>query len=325
MCNIINIAIASDNNYLQLVGICLKSLFDTNKERRIHVHLLTNNIQDNELTPLYDITPAGNLLSAYPLQNLESMLGVNVPSTISITSYARLFLPSILPDNVDRVLYIDCDILFCDRIDEFYDAEIGNALIGGVHDLLLSPIYKKKLDIPANEVYFNAGVLLIPVRRWREERMQEQFIQYLVDHKGVVYHHDQGVINAVCRGRKYIAPPRYNVISNYFIYPYKYVTDSTDGFYSEHVYKEASAKPAIIHFTGCIHGRPWETQCSHPYRQRFLSTKADTPFKDIPLAPVRQNRISRFEATCYRHFPFRFYYTMIRLIFWLSSLKKKLC
>ena len=323
MFNVINIAIASDKNYLQLAGICLKSLFDTNKERQIHVHLLANNIPDKELSALYNIIPAGNLLSVYPIQDLESMLGVKVPSTISITSYARLFIPSVLPDNVDRVLYIVCDILFCDRIDEFYDAEIGNALIGGVHDLLLSSIYKTQLNIPTKEVYFNAGVLLIPIKRWREEKLQEQFLQYLLDHKGAVYHHDQGVINAICQGRKYIAPARYNVISNYFIYPYKYVVNSADYFYCEDIYKEASAKPAIIHFTGCIHGRPWETECSHPYKKRFLSTKANTPFKDIPLIPIKINCISRFEAACYRHLPFCFYYSIIRLIFWLSSIKKK--
>lgn len=323
MKNMINIALATDDNYLPLAVVALESLFDTN-DCEFHIHLLANNISKNRLDAFRDSLPNNRCeLSIYPMENLRGMLGIDVPPTISIVSYARLFLPSILPTTVDKVLYIDCDIMFNGNIQDFYNTELDNALVAGVHDLLLGKAYKKLVSIPQEEPYFNAGILLIPLDTWRREGMQQKFLDYLLSHNGTVYHHDQGIINAVCAGRKKVVLPRYNTISNYFYYPYKYMSRHTPNFYTEDQYKTATEQPAIIHFTGIIPGRPWEEGCTHPYKDNYIYYQNKTSYGNAPLKPRHLSNLDVLEIWAYRFLPFGCYALIVKSILWVSYLKRK--
>lgn len=318
-----NIALATDENYLHLVHIALRSLFATNRGD-ITIHLLTNNVSDVGIRGVQGLVDnEGGLLKVYPIGNLREMLGIDVPATISITSYARLFLPSILPLEVEKVLYIDCDILFTDNIRPFYDTELENTLVGGIQDLLLCGIYRNEIGISSTEPYFNAGILLIPLKRWRQENLQQSFLDYLLAHNGNVFHHDQGIINAVCAGRKTVCPPRYNVISNYFTYPYSILKKTSSLQYTKEVYYEARKHPAIIHYTGVIYGRPWENICCHPYKDLFNVYKASTIYKNLPLKHIELSPIAELECRMYHALPFWAYTLFIKALFCASHIKHK--
>ena len=125
--------------------------------------------------------------------------------------------------NIIRKICNNLRFLFNSNIRDFYDAPLSDSLVAGAHDLLLSSYYRERIGINKEEPYFNAGILLIPLNIWRKENLQSKFIDFLIAHNGVVFHHDQGIINAVCAGRKKVVLPKYNTISNYFYYPYKYM------------------------------------------------------------------------------------------------------
>lgn len=318
----LDIAIASDGNYLNLVSVCMISLFDTNRNESFHIHLLSNGIEREELKPLESIVDEyKGQLSVYPIENLRDRLTVKVPHTISITSYARLFAGSILPAEVDKVLYIDCDIMFNSYITGLRGIDLGDCLVGGILDPLISCTYKKEIIIPKDEPYINAGVLLIPLNRWRSEGMEQKFINYLIARKGKVHHHDQGIINAVCAGRKKILPPQFNVMSNSICYPWRDLQKINTPFYNREEYESAIAFPAIIHFTGAIFGRPWVEGCTHPYTKKFLQYKAMTSYKDIPLRPNNQSMLHRLERALYRRLPFWLFKLYMQSIYHLSYLK----
>lgn len=317
-----DIAIASDRNYLHLVSICVISLFETNQNEFFHIHLLSNGIEPEELNPLQAIVNEYKWkLSVYPIENLHERLTVDVPHTISITSYARLFAGSILPQAVDKVLYIDCDIMFNGPITELGGIDLGDCLVGGILDPLISRTYKKEIRIPKDEPYINAGILLIPLNRWRSEGMEQKFINYLIRRKGKVHHHDQGIINAVCAGRKKILPPQFNVMSNSICYPWRDLQKINTPFYNREEYEAAIASPTIIHFTGAIFGRPWVEGCTHPYTKKFLQYKAMTSYKDIPLKPNNLSMLHRQESVFYRRLPFWLFKVYMQSIYHLSYLK----
>ena len=260
-----DVVLASDRNYLHLVSTCVVSLFETNPDEKLHIHLLSNGIDVVDLGALKTIVEGyRGQLSVYPIENLRERLTVDVPSTISVTSYARLFAGSILPENLDKVLYIDCDTMFNGDIRQLFDMDLADNLVGGVLDPLISRTYKKEIKIPMDEPYINAGVLIIPLKQWRSERMEQRFVDYLVANGGNVHHHDQGIINAVCRGRKKILSPQFNVMSNSLCYPWKELYKINTPFYNQEEYKKGISCPAIIHFTGAIYGRPWIVGCTHP-------------------------------------------------------------
>lgn len=318
----LDIVIASDGNYLQLVSVCVVSLFETNRDESFHIHLLSNGIGAKELKPLQTIIgERKGKLSVYPIENLRERLTVDVPSTISVTSYARLFAGSILPEYLDKVLYIDCDTMFNGDIRKLFDMDLADNLVGGVLDPLISHTYKKEIKIPMDEPYINAGVLIIPLKQWRSERMEQRFVDYLVANGGKVHHHDQGIINAVCMGRKKILAPQFNVMSNSLCYPWKELYKINTPFYNQEEYKKGISCPAIIHFTGAIYGRPWIVGCTHPYANIFLQFKIRTAYKNMPLIPNNQSVLHRLEGTLYRLLPFELFKWYMQSVYYLSYFK----
>lgn len=318
----LDIIIASDSNYLHLVSICVVSFFETNSGERLHLHLLSNGIDEGKIESLNKlIENYGGMLSVYHIENLCDRLTVDVPSTISVTSYARLFASSILPENLDKVLYIDCDIIFNSDIRKLFNIDLSDNLVGGVLDPLISRTYKKEIRIPMDEPYINAGVLIISLNLWRKESMEQKFVDYLVANGGKVHHHDQGIINAVCMGRKKVLPPQYNVMSNSLCYPWEKLYKINTPFYNEEEYKEGISCPAIIHFTGAIYGRPWVMGCTHPYTDKFLRFKAKTAYKNIPLKPNNQSILHNLEGSLYRLLPFELFKRYMQSIYYLSYFK----
>lgn len=317
-----NIVIASDSNYLHLVSTCIVSLFETNPDGKFHIHLLSNGIGEVDLDALKIIIERyQGRWSIYPIDDLRERLAIDVPSTISLTSYARLFVASILPPDLDKILYIDCDIMFNGNIRQLFDIDFADNLIGGVLDPLISHTYKKELKISKNEPYINAGVLMIPLQRWRKDGMEQKFIDYLIANGGRVHHHDQGIINAVCSERKKILPPQFNVMSNSLCYPWKKLYEINSPFYNHEEFNNGISAPIIIHFTGITYGRPWIMGCTHPYVDKFLQYRANTTYENMLLTPDDQSKLQHLERTLYRLLPFEIFKWFMQAIYYMSYFK----
>lgn len=304
----LDIVIAADDNYIEYAVICIKSLVETNRNYgTIVVHLLSNRLSNDSVEILRSVLRKEDSLKVYPVGNLEKRLKVEIPDTISITSYARLFVCGLLPKDVDRVMYVDCDIIFNDDISAFYDADLDDNLVGGILDTFTSYRAKRSIGIKDDEPYLNAGVLLIPLKRWREDNLEDQFLFFLLKYGGDVYHHDQGIINAVCVGRKRVLPLRYNVSSFYFSHPYRLLKKYNTPFYSRQACDEAVSHPAVIHYTSGVVNRPWVAHCKHPLADVFHQYKSRTIYRNTPLRPDARTRIERVDSWLFLKSPWWFY------------------
>ena len=319
-----HVTLASDSNYIEFVATVLVSLFKNNPDASIAVHLLANALSGDDVCRVQKHIPQerGELF-VYPIDNFEERFKVGVKATIAITSYARLFLPAILPVDVERVLYVDCDVLFTSPIDEFYNVDFGDSLVAGALDTLADDTAKVAIGCSACEPYLNAGVLMIPLDKWRKENVQQQFVDFLVARNGNVRHNDQGIINAVCKGRKLVVAPRYNVNSNFFSHPYTLLKESNTPFCSLQEYEEAKALPAIIHFTEGFLNRPWIANSLHPYRNEYLGYRALTMWKDTPLRCDRRSVAAKSLAYVFLNFPYAVYRLYSTLLGALSRIKRK--
>lgn len=321
---ILNIAIAADNNYLPYAAICLKSLFLTNLEfEKINVHLIGNNLSEASIKNFSTIfNQEKYILNIYSISDIENRLQIAVPKTIAITSYARLFISSLLPNDIDKVLYIDCDIIFNGSIFNFYNTDLGDKWVGGVLDTFMNTRAKDEIGIPHNEPYLNAGVLLIPLSKWRLLNIENKFIQFLLQHNGIVYHHDQGIINAVCQGEKMIFPPKFNATSFYFSHPYRILARNNTPFYTKEEVMEAKKNPIIIHFTCGYLNRPWIKNCKHPYLKLFNKYKQQTEYAKLPILPDKRRLRERMDSIVFLYMPFGIFSIYSKIIDKLGSLKK---
>lgn len=302
----LHVALSSDDNYSNLVRTLLGSLFTNNKSFDfISIHLLAQKISSERISTLKSVIPSGRgELIVYSMDNIQELLGVKVPNTISISSYSRLFLSSLLPQTIDKVIYMDVDALVIGDFGKLWAADIDNYEIAGVLDDV-SLFAKHAINLPDNAPYVNAGFLLINLNRWRKLGMENKILNYLVTHNGKVFHHDQGLINKMCE-QKLILPMNYNMVTNFYIFPYSNFTQQP--FYSEEEFKKGLTDPIFIHFTAGVANRPWMKNCRHPlkdlYRQYMKEAGVDDYLQN-------DSRPFKLKALSFLYFNFRPLYALV--------------
>lgn len=101
---------------------------------------------------------------------------------------------------MEKLIYLDCDIIVRHSIAKLYDIDIEDYLLGAVYHndkLSVNNGAFKRLHIPVEQGYFNAGVLLINLKKWREEHIYEKSIEFLRNNSESIVNHDQDVLNVV--------------------------------------------------------------------------------------------------------------------------------
>ena len=199
---------------------------------------------------------------------------------ISLSSYGRLFIGSMLPEDVSRCLYLDCDMIICDCIDELWNRDMRGCTIAAVQDTV-SRETKESIGAHCGEKYFNAGLLLIDLNKWRSTDVEQACLDFIAQHQGSVTHHDQGVLNGLFHQDVSILPLKYNVMTIHYIMScakiLKYFHEESP-FYSEEEIAQAKAHPVVLHYTPSFTSRPWVRTCHHPLKKLYWDAVEKTPW-----------------------------------------------
>lgn len=205
----ISLVVVSDDHYMILVGALIKSVEkNLSSQSRLDLWIIEDNVADmskemmessidKDITtlhwkPLKDIIPP-NLtlpadLSSYPL---------NI--------YMRLFIPFFIPEGVDKVIYLDADMIVKTDLTKLWDTDITNYTIAAVMDPRLKTFDNswggirnyKKLGFSGSTPYFNTGLLLINIPRWKKNKTTEQIIEVINTNKRYANYPDQYGMNIV--------------------------------------------------------------------------------------------------------------------------------
>ena len=134
--NVAHIVYASDDKFAEILGVSLVSLYENSADMEdIVVYVLDSGITDENKDKLncipekYGRTP----ITWIPAQNISKVLSMEVAvDRGSLSQYARLFVSSDLPDDLDRVLYLDCDIVIVKSIRELWNLDLQGKTIGAL-------------------------------------------------------------------------------------------------------------------------------------------------------------------------------------------------
>lgn len=298
-----HIVYATDDNYVCQLGVSLSSLLEHNSHLQFNIYILDNGITEGNKIWLNKISNnEKTILSFIDISNIETLLPTKVDvNRLTLSTYARLFLTDLLPTTVDSVLYIDCDTYINDSLADLLNTDISNYEVAGVEDCMY-PLYKEGIGLKTCDRYMNAGILLINLKKWREENLQEVFMNFIMKFDGNVPHLDQGVINGTIKNRL-ILPLRYNVQST--IYSFNKYKDmlkffSMNSFYDEAEMIEARRNPAIIHYTSFFLQRPWFDFCLHPKRNLYRSTSKRLNDNN-KLSPNRLSFLSKIKCLLFKY------------------------
>lgn len=175
-----------------------------------------------------------------------------------------------MPNNIEKVIYFDCDSLIVDSIDDLWNININNYLCASVLDTTVT-YFKNVIGLSDDNIYINAGMLLINIKRWREENLEDKFIDFLNDYYGKNIHHDQGIINGVLKNQILVIVPRFNLLGPFHGKDYAFVLKwfgVSYNYYSRDIIENAQNHPVFLHFSGGSIERPWFND-KHFYRELF--------------------------------------------------------
>ena len=133
----------------------------------------------------------------------------------SLSQYARLFVSSDLPLDLNRVLYLDCDIIINRSIRELWNLDLNGKTIGALMDAF-SKYYRQNIDLEENDIMFNSGVMLIDLRKWRKQKIEEKLMNFIAKKNGRIQQGNQGALNAVLSHDTYCFEPRFNSVTIFY-------------------------------------------------------------------------------------------------------------
>lgn len=170
----------------------------------------------------------------------------------------RLNLPNVLPD-VDRVLFLDGDIVILKDLTSLYNVDLGDCVIAAVRDLV-GLIDKEHLRNLSTDEYFNAGVMVMDLARMRRENYVQRFFDDAREVTKFWKYADQDLINYTCAGKIMALSPKYNGIT--MSYKYRMNAD-LQLFNSYHhtqyeSFRELESEFVLLHWAGNPGKRPWE-------------------------------------------------------------------
>jgi lipopolysaccharide biosynthesis glycosyltransferase len=287
----INIVYHSSDSFSSVLAVSMASIMANNKQADgITFYVIENNISEDNKHKLSEMVEGGGRnLIFIPMPDFQKEFNLKllqVKKKWMFDSYSRMFLGSILPDTVERALYLDCDTLCDDNLEEFYQTDLTGYCCAGVTDCL-SEKYYKIFEMNSKSYYVNSGMLLINLKAWREENIEQMVVDYVEKKHGYVFFMEQSVLNIVLQERIKIVHPRYNTFTLMISLSRKnlYRLRDCKRFYSANEVKEALAHPCIIHMTNFFYvkGRPWIMGNAHPFKDIFLKYKKMTPWSDTPL------------------------------------------
>jgi lipopolysaccharide biosynthesis glycosyltransferase len=263
----IHVVLAADANYAMPMSVVMASAaINCASDRSLSIHVIesgyADDLKERVTSSLNEVRPENLSVHWYPVISEELSDLPVVQSHINLMTYSRLLMPQLLPSTVHQALYLDCDVLVEGDISQLWDASPSEKALGAVRDRIgcvgnqggLSNY--QELNIGAETPYFNAGVLLFNLDKWRREAISQRVFNYLRKYNHILRFEDQEALNAVLHDDWSEIPARWNqqIVPRFFRA-------------GSNVALPNLIEEGIIHFiTG---EKPWLAGCEYVERQRF--------------------------------------------------------
>jgi lipopolysaccharide biosynthesis glycosyltransferase len=201
----------------------------------------------------------------------------------------RIFLPELVPD-VDRVLYLDCDLIAVDSLEPLWATALGDHYLAAVTNVFMKEHVARltKLRLPDGATYFNSGVLLMNLDLMRRERATEALRSFALANAERIDWPEQDALNVVLGDRRLPLHPRWNVMNSVMFFPW------AAEVLGERALAEARRNPAIRHFEGPLWNKPWHYLADPEMRALYREHRRQTPWPRVRLEGATPlNRIRR--------------------------------
>ena len=201
----IPICFATDDNYVPFLSVAIASLLDNSSaENYYRIFVLITQLKAENINKIKKLEKHNSSIEFISLaKELDKIQGMfHLRDYYSKETYYRIFIPNLFPQ-YKKVLYLDCDITVLGDVSELYNTHIHGFYVGAAQEEVMQTYevfgnYVEKADGINRKNYFNAGILLINCRRWRNKFIAEKFVDLLNRYKFRVVQ-DEDYLNVLCK------------------------------------------------------------------------------------------------------------------------------
>jgi lipopolysaccharide biosynthesis glycosyltransferase len=291
----VHVVCAANAAYIMPLCAMLASLIDNfDAKRELVIHIISNEAtaedRENVRRTLEMNRPGLERIETHWYSvDISLLRDVRFPpnSRFSLDTYTRILIPQILPEECEWALYLDSDMIVLADVSKLYDAAaLDDRVVHAVHDIGTPRVSSKlgvfdyaERGIGSETHYFNAGLLVIDLRRWREQDLTAKLLEYAAQHGTKIQCYDQGALNALLHDDWAPVDPRWN--QGYDVL-FPEFWDAAG--YSRREWRKTKNHPFIVHYSG--HKKPWQPKRRGPRYSYFFRYLQKTVFKDsIPDHP----------------------------------------
>lgn len=208
----IPIFFSTDNNYIPFLDVTIRSLIaNASKDYKYHIVVLNTGLDEQKTSKIKEMENENFKIDFADISYAVKDIAHKLPNEqhFGLATWYRLFIQSLFPQ-YDKILYLDCDIIVLGDISELYHTDLEDNYVGGVIEnwILHSPVFsyytKEAVGIESKN-YINAGILVIDLEKFRENQIEQKFVELINTYNFDVIDPDQSYLNFLCQGKiKYI-------------------------------------------------------------------------------------------------------------------------
>ena len=272
----LNIAIASDLNYLVHAATLMRSILEHNRRPTLAFHLLTMDERVNEDDKLKqfirEITTVNVTCKIHYMDEKHPLIQ-SVPDGGAIknrSTFLRFLAPSVI--EAEKLLYLDCDMIVLGDLEPLFAQEMNSKIIAVVSDLFVGTrAFAKGFGLQ----YFNAGMLLFNIPAWKANDCFEKTLTFTRGRftelfAGKKHYGDQDILNILFQGNVQYVHPKYNAVNPLFL---------RRSDFRGKIFVEAHDRPVIVHFAGGA--KPWNAWDIHPLADKYRQYRQATPWNGV--------------------------------------------
>ena len=210
----IYLCFSCDVKYLQHFVVALTSiLHNASQEDNLIIYFISNELSPQDIELILSLKNIRNFEIKFISVTAEKFKAFPVNLHVSVAAYFRLLIPEIIPSHVDKILYLDCDILVEKSLYDLYNTNIDNYYLAAVEDFSSygSMQYNEENYRIYREKYFNSGVMLLNLKRLRSFSLYKKSYEFIKKF-GQPRWWDQDILNMLFETKDILfIPPYFNM------------------------------------------------------------------------------------------------------------------
>ena len=266
----INILLACDSNYVMPLAVCLTSIFENNPENNICIYVLHSPLLDKQKETLINLAKRYNQ-KINLIQIADHYFSAAPTLRWSKEMYYRLLINEVLPEDMDKILYLDCDVVINKPLDDMFGLDFqGKYLIAS--EQKDGQDSRTRLGLSPNGSYFPSGAILFDLRKCTELLSYKKVIKIIEEFSKNLTTPDQDVLNIIFDGKIKALETKFNncEITNFQGGDSNRLLNHTD--------KKQADETYIFHYAT---GKPWNNLYSGACEDIWYKYLLLSPYKDL--------------------------------------------